>query len=130
MNIPPSHHDQLSEAISQRHIDWGAAVAQLDGDEALLQEMVPLFLEECPKLMTRIRAAMTQGDMAALRRAAHTLKSSADVFAAKPLVDAALRLETMGRDGELKHGEKAWADLEDVMSRLLPALRAAAKMET
>jgi HPt (histidine-containing phosphotransfer) domain-containing protein len=130
MNTPQSHYGQISEATSQRRIDWGAAVAQLDGNEALLQEMVPLFLEECPKLMARIRSAMTQGDMAELRRAAHTLKSSADVFAAKPLVDVALRLETMGRNGDLTHGEKAWADLEDVVSRLLPGLRAAAKMET
>jgi CheY-like chemotaxis protein len=111
-------------------LDWAAAIAQLDGDEALLQEMAPLFLKECPKLMTRIRSAMMQGDMAELRRAAHTLKSSADVFAAKPLGDAALRLETMGRNGELKQEDKAWADLEALVSRLLLALRAAAKMET
>ena len=104
-------------------------MAQLDGNEALLQEMAPLFLEECPKLMSSIRTAMAQGEMAELRRAAHTLKGSADVFAAQPVVDAALRLETMGRDGDLTYGEDAWSDLEDVVARLLPTLRAAAKMD-
>jgi CheY-like chemotaxis protein len=110
-------------------LDWAVAVAQLDGNEALLQEMASLFAEECPKLMTRIRAAMAQGEMAELRRAAHTLKSSADVFAAKPVVAAAWRLETMGRDGELTYAEDAWSDLEHAVSRLLPALRVAAKMD-
>jgi HPt (histidine-containing phosphotransfer) domain-containing protein len=102
--------------------EWETAVAQLDGNEALLQEMAALFLEECPKLMSSIWTAMAQGDMAELRRAAHTLKGSCEVFAAKPVVDAAWRMETMGRDGELTHGEEAWAALEAVVARLLPAL--------
>jgi hypothetical protein len=35
----------------------------------------------------------------------------------------------MGRDGELTYAEDAWSDLEHAVSRLLPALRVAAKMD-
>jgi signal transduction histidine kinase/CheY-like chemotaxis protein len=105
-------------------LDWEKALEQLDGNTALLHTMVELFLEECPKLMAGIRDAMSQGNTSALRRAAHTLKGSADVFAAQPAVAAALRLETMGREGELTNVEDAWLALEAIIAQLLPALEA------
>lgn len=110
-------------------LDWGKALARLNGNEALLQEMAAIFCEECPKLMASIQEAITQGAAAELRRAAHTLKGEADIFIAKPVVDTASRLETMGRDENLTEVEDAWLTLKDAMARLLPVLREAAKMD-
>jgi CheY-like chemotaxis protein len=103
-------------------LDWQEALEQLDGNTALLQNLVAVFREECPKLMAGIQDAMTREDTSALRRAAHTLKSSANVFAAKPVAAAAWRLETLGRAGTLAGAAEAWAALETAVAQLLPAL--------
>ena len=109
-------------------LDWGKALARLNGNEALLQEMAAIFCEECPELMANIQEAITQGEAPELRRAAHTLKGEADIFIAKPVADTASRLESIGREGNLAEAEDAWLALKDTMARLLPALREAAKM--
>jgi CheY-like chemotaxis protein len=119
--------DTFEEAGSP--LDWREALARLDGNEDLLQELAVLFCEEGIRLMTDIREAIAQGETDALRRAAHTLKGSAGMFVAKPAVEAALRLEAMARDGDLSHIENACSSLEDAMSRLLPALRDVAKLD-
>jgi CheY-like chemotaxis protein len=117
------------DALVRAPLDWDEAMARLDGNEVLLQELAVLFCEEGARLMTGIQEAIAEGDMAALRRAAHTLKGSADLFVAKPAYDAALRLETMARDGDLREVEDAWSSLEDAMARLLPDLRDVAKID-
>ena len=124
MAAPPEPTEETAAAL-----DWEASLAYLDHNEALLRDMASLFCTECPKLMAGIREANAQQEMSELRRAAHTLKGSADVFAARPAAAAALRLETMGREENLTNVEDAWSALEDAIARLLPALRGAAKME-
>jgi HPt (histidine-containing phosphotransfer) domain-containing protein len=119
--------DTLEEAGSP--LDWEEALARLDGNEALLQELAVLFCEEGTRLMTGIREAIAQGETDELRRAAHTLKGSAGMFVAKPAVEAALRLEAMARDGDLSRIENACSSLDEAMSRLLPALRDVAKID-
>ena len=93
MAAPPEPTEETAAAL-----DWEASLAYLDHNEALLRDMASLFCIECPKLMAGIREAISQGEISELRRAAHTLKGSADVFAARPAAAAALRLETMGRE--------------------------------
>ena len=48
-------------------------------------------------------------------------------LAARPAVEAAQRLETMGREGDLSGADAAWQVLEQEMERLLPALETYAK---
>lgn len=121
----PERHAEEPEPL----LDWGRALAFLDGNERLLRDMAALFIAECPQLMANIQQAMLQQDTVVLRRAAHTLKGAADAFAAKPAVAAASRLETMGRIENLAGVEDAWATLEAAMTRLLPALRDVAGLE-
>ena len=91
--------------------------------EAGVRVLAGLFLEEYPKLIGEIDQAIAAGDVAVLRRAAHTLKGSADVFAARKAVAAAFRLESMGRDQDLTGVEEARRELEREMERLRAALK-------
>ena len=130
---PPGRMPAESAAASQADgaaapLDWAQALAQIEGNEALLQEMATLFFEECPKLLAAMQTAIAQGAAADLRRAAHTLKGEADIFAAEPTAAAASRLETVGRDGDWSDVNTAWAALQDAVARLLPALRGAAQV--
>ena len=50
----------------------------------LLKELVGLFLNEIPELLTDLRKAVKAGDANAIERAAHKLKGSVGNFAARP----------------------------------------------
>jgi CheY-like chemotaxis protein/HPt (histidine-containing phosphotransfer) domain-containing protein len=105
-------------------LDWEAAVQRVGGRTDLLQQMVSLFFKECDKRLPEIRAAIHDRNTAQLRRVAHSLKGSADCFAAHPAVEAALRLELMGKHNDLTDAEEASAELEAEIARLKLALTA------
>ena len=74
-------------------IDWGAAQDQVPGDAAQFRQFVELFRDESQTHLTSIAHALQQRNYSELRRAAHTLKSAADLFRAEPLLQKALALE-------------------------------------
>ncbi|MYK97298.1 MAG: response regulator [Gemmatimonadetes bacterium] len=121
---PPAGPESSSFAASPESapVDWEKAVAQVGGDVAVVAELAGLFLAECPKLETGIREAVDGGNAADLRRHAHTLKGSAGVFKAETVVDAAQRLEKMGRDGDMDNAEAALSALALELDRLKPVL--------
>ena len=65
-----------------------------------------------PKLVAEIRAAISSNEPARLELAAHTLKGSADIFAAKNAVQACWNLECMGKNGQIDKAAAAWDDFE------------------
>ena len=107
---------------SEGVLDWDAAVQRVGGRADLLRRMVKVFLLECGKLVPGIRLANDEADKLTLRRLAHSLKGSADTFAAHPTVEAALRLELMERDGDLTDADEAFDDLRRETDRLTQAL--------
>ncbi|MDI3326471.1 response regulator [Pontibacterium granulatum] len=102
--------------------DPDGALERVGGDMEVLEDLVTLFYDECPKLMTEIQTTLATGDAVALRRAAHTLKGSAAVFAAKRTVNTALQLELMARDGKLDTAPETLVTLEMEVERLKQAL--------
>ena len=108
-------------------IDKAAALDQLEGDEELLGQMVGLILEDCPKFMEDIRAAIARGDAEILQRTSHTLKGAVGNLQAHAVYEAALRLEMIGRSAELSGADDALRMLDEEMNRLLPALEALSK---
>src|SRR5262249_8162774 len=102
--------------------DQHAALARVQGDNELLQDIVGLFFEEAPTLLLALREAMARGDCQALTRAAHSLKGTVSSFGAPAAREAALRLETMGRSGDLTYAAPACAELEREIASLAGAL--------
>lgn len=107
-----------------RSMDVDAVLARVDGDWALLRELVGLFLEECPRRIGEIQAALVRRDASGLASAAHGLKGTLSYFGAGAAIDAVNRLERMGRDGDLGDAEAACATLEQALAHLTPALDA------
>ncbi|OHB76064.1 MAG: hypothetical protein A2W31_16835 [Planctomycetes bacterium RBG_16_64_10] len=103
-------------------LDWSAALRTVKGDEQLLAVMIEAFLEESPRLMDAIRAAVTQRDAATMRVAAHTLKGALGYFGADRASALAQRLELLGRDGQLAGSDVTLADLAAEMARVVPIL--------
>jgi CheY-like chemotaxis protein/HPt (histidine-containing phosphotransfer) domain-containing protein len=101
-------------------LDGTALLAQVEGDTELLTELVMIFLQDCPRLVGAVREAVARGDAKALERAAHTLKGTLSNFAASAAIAVALRLEQMGREGNLAQAGEACAALEAEIERLKP----------
>ena len=107
--------------------DKEAALRQMNGDMALLQELSDLFFREaCPKLLEAIRQAVDNQDAIQLRQAAHTLKGEVGNFGAISAFEATLRLETMGRDEDFTNADDSRLALEATLTQLQAALLALA----
>jgi PAS domain S-box-containing protein len=92
------------------------------GDTVLLRDLIALFLDGIPAMRERIRTAVEEHDAFRLNDAAHELKGAASHFAAAATVEAARRLEAMGRDNNLTQAKDAFQILESELDRLQSAL--------
>ena len=63
------------------------------GREGLLKKVVGLYLSDSQKLVEKIQASAGTGDAEALRRAAHTLKSSSANVGARAVYEVCRRIE-------------------------------------
>jgi CheY-like chemotaxis protein len=111
-----------AEAPAARVFDGAVALERVGGDRELLKDLAGVFLSESPAMLAEVREAVARRDALRLKRAAHTLKGAVGTFGAAASVAAALRLETMGREGNLVGAEEAWRALEEAVARLGPAL--------
>jgi two-component system sensor histidine kinase/response regulator len=99
---------QIAEPVFDREV----ALSRVGGDAELLKEIAVLFLDDYPKSLNDLHAAAKIGDAKGVERSAHGLKGSVSNFGARPAVDAALQLETMGRAQKLVEVEQVLHTLE------------------
>lgn len=113
--------DTISEcrpALRNQILDKTEILERVGGDERLLKEIVALFFEDYPRLVSDIRTAIREGDAQALEKGAHALKGSIGNFASESASQAAGRLETIGRDQDMAQAPVAMIDLENKISQL------------
>ena len=103
-------------------IDRKSLFERVEGDEALLAEMIHLFEQDAPKLLSAMRAALERGDMAVLERSAHSLKGAASNLSAQRTAAAALQVETDASNGNLESVKASLENVEQAVARLLPSL--------
>jgi HPt (histidine-containing phosphotransfer) domain-containing protein len=109
-------------SISGSHFDKSLALSRVGGDAELLKEIALLFLDDYPKSLTELKAAIDAGDLKRVERTAHGLKGSVSNFGAHSAVEAALRLETMGRAQNLVEVRQVLHTLELALAALRPEL--------
>ena len=103
-------------------LDRAALFTQFGDDAELLQGIVELFLQDAAILLFGITDSIARRDSRALEYAAHRLKGSVANFHAQTVVEAAQRLEIIGRGRDLSGAPLALAALQTEMRRLEPAL--------
>lgn len=110
---------------AQSVVEWTPSrmLARLDGDLELAQQLAAIFIEECPNMLQRLRAAVAEGATDEVRRAAHALKGSLSNFIDGGPTATAFELETMGRDGQLDGTARALERLESEIAGLTVRLR-------
>jgi two-component system, sensor histidine kinase and response regulator len=102
--------------------DVGAALDSLDGDSGLLREVAGIFLAQSLKHMERIRRGISDHDPKNLQHAAHALKGSAANLLAQGVMEAASKLEEIGRAGSVAGSKEALVSLEGELGKLESAL--------
>ena len=102
--------------------DLDRALATVDDDGELLRQMVEGFLGKCPKLLGQIHDSVLRGDGAALERAAHKFKATMGSFRAQRAYQAVVRLEELGRAGDVAGSQQAYPELEKAVRCLQAAL--------
>jgi PAS domain S-box-containing protein len=108
-------------------VDRAALMNYVDGDTELLHKIISRFRDSGPKLVSTVRDAIEKGDAQALEFSAHTLKGAVGNFFASATRNAALRLEELGRAGNLREAPQALSLLEKEIERLQSALTALGK---
>jgi signal transduction histidine kinase/CheY-like chemotaxis protein/HPt (histidine-containing phosphotransfer) domain-containing protein len=115
--------DTSSGEPSYNLVDKEDAIERVNGDMELLKEIVELFIDTCPRLLSEVNTAISKGDNKTLEREAHTIKSVIGNFSKHHAYNAALKLERMGASGELSKAEETYKELEEEIERLTPELK-------
>jgi CheY-like chemotaxis protein len=132
----PINQSLLFEVVEQGSAGAGARptafnreelIDRLGGDADLLGDVIRLFLDDCPKRLAAISAAVEQRDPELIRTTAHALKGAAGTIAAAAVFEAAQTLERIGAEKRLAAAEAAWrvlsresANLMDTLRRMVP----------
>ena len=103
-------------------LDGKALLARFSGNRKLLRNIVKAFREDCPRMMGRIRNALTARDAVALADSAHALKGSIGNFGDSAALETTREMEKAARQGKLDGTWELYATLEDQIASLLPAL--------
>ncbi len=108
--------------LEQRICDLTGALVRMGGDQELLQKLMDIFREDSPDYIARLHTAVEEGDAQGVQHAAHSLNGLVSNFGAHAASLAAMKLEEMGRDGNLTSVAEAVAVLEDEILRLQTTL--------
>ena len=104
--------------------DETTTLMHLQGDKALLLEMIPLFLMESPTQLNDISQLYATGDLSALADTAHTLKGAAAHFYAAQVIACAQRLEQSARSGQAADYQSMIDALNKTATNLINTLQA------
>ena len=108
-------------------VDFDALLERVENDTTLLEDMIGLYLDSSPRLLTEIESGVQRQDAQAIQRAAHALKGALQNLSAGPSAETALALEKMGRAGDLKSADCTLVELKGELDRLQAELQSWSK---
>lgn len=111
-------------SVSTPVLDRAELLERVDGDRQLLAELVRLFVEERPALLTAMEHALRDGDAKELACAAHKAKGVFGNLSAPLAAQGAAELELLARRAELALATDVFLLLRQQVERLEAELRA------
>src|SRR5579864_5178680 len=115
-----------SAMTAEPPFDPDDVLGRVGGDRELLRELLSIFRQESPRLLSLIVHSQRIGDAKALEQTAHTLRGSVGSFGATTAAQLALALEIAGRDGALADTSENIAALAREVNRIEAGLAALA----
>ena len=102
-----SDHEDLTGAAKEE-FDSDELLERIEGDEKLFRDVVRIFVEDTPALISTLGEGISQGDADTVEKAAHAIKGSSAMISAKKLKNLADQLEFMGRGKDLDRAESVY----------------------
>ena len=98
-------------------------LARLGGDEELLGEIVQVYFEDYPGLLSQMQEAINESNSERLMRAAHDLKGLLSNFSSASATSAVQALEHAGRHDELAAAPQQLRTLQHELTLLNEKVR-------
>ena len=105
--------------IDMEILDVREFLERIQGDKALLWELLGIFVEDFQQKKGQLREALHKGDATQIRKLAHALKGSSANISAHQLYSVLLELEKMGKNNTLVGADKLLVDMEKKFEALL-----------
>ena len=106
------------QQVQAAPFDREEMLERLGGDNKLLDEVLQVFLEECPKMLEELRGAVDGGDPTLVHRAAHSMTGALLNISAAPAAAEAKQLELLGSEERLAESASVLERLEQEIERL------------
>lgn len=106
-----------------------ALVEHVDGDVEFARQVANVFVDDCPRLLGELHAALNDNDSQKLKHTAHTMKGSVCYFACESATNAAEQLEQHGLDDDLTAARESLRDLEVALNQIMPVVTGFANSE-
>ncbi|MGB1926072.1 MAG: Hpt domain-containing protein, partial [Rubripirellula sp.] len=119
--VADPHGSQLCDR-GQSPFRVESALERFPGGHQALCQLAEVFVPECRIVTDRMVEAAQTLDLKLLMRDAHTLKGSADLFAAVPLSEVAASIEQSAKDGTIERLSFEIPMLQYEARRLISAL--------
>jgi HPt (histidine-containing phosphotransfer) domain-containing protein len=100
-----------------------AVLEFLGSDERLLIEIATLFVNDYPKAVSAMEAAIAAGNANTLKLVAHRLRGSASVLMAATAAGMLGRLEVLGETYNFTHAAPLLEELKSELDRVAAVLR-------
>jgi HPt (histidine-containing phosphotransfer) domain-containing protein len=114
----PANESQAAVTFAAWDIDWQTVIDDLGGDEALLQELIDVFVATFPETLNEARTGLARGDLAGVARVAHKLKGTVGNFGLGPAWEASRTLEATAKEARLVETRVAFAAAEQEFAHL------------
>ncbi|HLK35005.1 MAG TPA: response regulator, partial [Terriglobales bacterium] len=103
--------------------NYQQVVARVDGDADLLRKITAVFLDEYPKTMQQLHAALEQADTQRMREAIHMLQGELAYFAAEPALVQLRNVRQHVHAGDWLAAAQSLRLLQNELDQLRPSLR-------
>jgi len=107
-------------------INRNLALEHVDGDSRLLADLALIFVEDCSRLVDKLRHSIGEGDRIAVERIAHSLKGRLAFFGMERERELALKLEVSGRQGKFAEARRLMTELDMKIETAMPEFAALA----
>jgi CheY-like chemotaxis protein/HPt (histidine-containing phosphotransfer) domain-containing protein len=103
-------------------VDRQSLLERVGGDMEFLRQVAEVFFDTWPTHLAQMQEAVAAQDSRQLQEVAHALKGAVGGLQAMAAYEAALRLEQLGRSGDMSGAESALARLQEEVRQLKAAL--------
>jgi CheY-like chemotaxis protein len=127
--VPPEPEEEVPESAGPAadrpksvSLNADGLIRSFENDQQLFQELVEIFLNDFPQMLSTLRDSLMSADAETFKRTAHSLKGMLRNFQAESAAETAFELEQIGDRGKLDGADQIVdslaGELDDVAHKL------------